>query len=78
MHRRFWRLRSQASPRRINGKMRPVEIYFRNYKSVNRLMVLCNLETSVQAAKQSHMMATENVVVNPNLEHSLFTVPKIK
>jgi hypothetical protein len=37
--RRFWRLRSQASPGRINGKMCPVEIYSRDYKSVNGLMV---------------------------------------
>jgi hypothetical protein len=58
--------------------MRPVEIYYRDYKSANGLMVPCNLETSVHAAKQSHKMATENVVVNPRVEHSLFTVPKIK
>ena len=36
------------------------------------------LESSVQGAKQSHKMTIENVVVKPKLEHSLFTVPKIK
>ena len=57
--------------------MRPVEIYYRDYESVNGLMVPYVLESSVQRAKQSHMMDTENVVVNPKLEHSRFTVPKI-
>ena len=50
---------------------------YRDCKSVNGLMVHCDLETNVQAAKQSHMMDTENVVVNPKLGHSLFTVPTI-
>jgi len=62
----------------IAGKMRPVEIYYRDYKSVNGLMVPYVLKTTVQAAKQSHNMTIENVVVKPKLEHSLFTVPKIK
>jgi len=42
------------------------------------LMVPYVLESSVQGAKQSHKMTIENVVVKPKLEHSLFTVPKIK
>jgi len=67
----------EGVPRRMDGKMSLVEIYYRDYKSVNGLMVHCDLETNVQAAKQTHMMDTENVVVNPKLGHSLFTVPKI-
>src|SRR5882757_3262058 len=52
--------------------MRPVEIYYRDCKSVNGLMVPYVLETTVQAAKQSHNMTIENVAVKPKLEHSLF------
>ena len=58
--------------------MRPVEVYYRDHESLNGLTVPCVLETSVQRAKQSHNMTIENVVVKPKLEHSLFTVPKIK
>ena len=74
----FLEVKIEGAPRRIAGKMRPVEIYYRDYKSVNGLMVPYVLETTVQAAKQSHNMTIENVVVKPKLEHSLFTVPKIK
>ena len=42
------------------------------------LLVPYVLESSVQGAKQSHNMTIKNVVVKPKLEHSLFTVPKIK
>jgi len=58
--------------------MRPVEVYYRDHESLNGLTVPYVLETSVQRAKQSHNMTIENVVVKPKLEHSLFTVPKIK
>jgi hypothetical protein len=68
----------EGVPRRMDGKMSPVEIYYRDYKSVNGLTVPHVLETTVQAAGQSHKMTTENVAVNSKLEHSLFTVPKIK
>jgi hypothetical protein len=74
----FLEVKIEGAPRRITGKMRPVEIYYRDCKSVNDLMVPYVLETTVQAAKQSHNMTIENVVVKPKLEHSLFTVPKIK
>jgi hypothetical protein len=53
-----------------------VEIYYRDYKSVNGLMVPYVLETTVQGAKQSHKMTIETVVVNPKLDDVLFTKPK--
>ena len=58
--------------------MRPVEIYCLDYRSVYGWMVPYVLETTVQAAKQSNKMPMENVVMNPKLENSLFTVPKMK
>jgi hypothetical protein len=68
----------EGVPRRMDGKMSPVEIYYRDSKSVNGLTVPHVLETRVQGAKQLHKMTIENVAVKPKLEHSLFTVPKIK
>jgi outer membrane lipoprotein-sorting protein len=62
-------------PRRMDGKMRPVEIYYRDYKSVNGLMIPYVLETRVQGGKQTHKMTIESVVVNAKLVDSLFGKP---
>src|SRR6267143_2615087 len=74
----FLEVKIEGQPRRMDGKMRPVEIYYRDYKSVNGLMVPYVLETSVQGIKPSHKITIQNVAVNPKLEDSLFAGPKIK
>ena len=60
--------------------MRPVEIYCRDYKGVDGLMVSMVsyvLETTAQGIKQSHKITIESVLANPDLDDSLFT-PKSK
>jgi outer membrane lipoprotein-sorting protein len=74
----FLDVKIEGIPRRMDGKMRPVEIYYRDYKSVNGLIVPYVLETTVQGVKQSHKMTIESVVVNPKLEDSLFAKPTAK
>jgi outer membrane lipoprotein-sorting protein len=74
----FLEVKIEGQPRRMDGKMRLVEIYYRDYKSVNGLMVPYVLETTVQGVKPSHKMTIENVAVNPKLEDSLFAMPKMK
>jgi outer membrane lipoprotein-sorting protein len=71
----FLEVKIEGVPRRMDGKMHPVEIYYRDYKSVNGLVVPYVLETTVQGVKQSHKMTIESVVVNPKLDDSLFTKP---
>ncbi len=74
----FLEVKIEGIPRRMDGKMHPVEIYYRDYKSVSGLIVPYVLETTVQGVKQSHKMTVESVVVNPKLEDSLFVAPKTK
>jgi hypothetical protein len=71
----FLEVKVEGVPRRMDGKMRPVEICYRDYKSVNGLMVPYVLETTAQGVKQSHKMSIESVVVNPKLDDSLFGKP---
>ena len=52
--------------------MRHVEIYCRDYKNANGLMVPYVLETVVQGVKQSHKMTIASMVVNRELDDSLF------
>lgn len=72
----FLEVKIEGTPRRMDGKMRLVEIYYRDYKRVNGLMVPYVLETTVQGVRQSHKMTIESVAVNPKLDDSLFTKPK--
>jgi outer membrane lipoprotein-sorting protein len=74
--RTFLEVKIEGVPRRMDGKMRPVEVYCRDYKSVNGLMVPYVLETRVQGGKQSHKMTIERVVLNPKLDDSLFGMPR--
>src|SRR4029077_8307802 len=68
----------EGTPRRMNGKMRAVSIYLRDYKSVNGLMIPDVIETPVQVNRDTHKILIENVEVNPKLDDTLFRMPKIK
>ena len=74
----FLEVKIEGVPRRMDGKMRYVEIYYRDYKNVNGLMVPYLLETTVQGVKQSHKIMIESVLVNPKLEDTLFAKPSAK
>src|SRR6266702_4399830 len=50
----FLDVKVEGTPKRMDGKMRPVEVYYRDYRSVNGLMVPYVLETTVQGVKKSH------------------------
>ena len=72
----FLELKIEGTPRRLGGKMSPVEIFYRDYKSVNGLMVPYVLETIVKGVKQSEKINIESVALNPQLDDALFTAPK--
>ena len=74
----FLEVKIEGTPRRLDGRMRPVEIYYRDYRNVGGLTLPYVLETTVQGVRQSHKMTIETVQVNPRLDDSLFTKPKAK
>jgi outer membrane lipoprotein-sorting protein len=71
----FLDVKIDGAPRRMNGKLRPVVTYLRDYKSVNGLMIPHVLETSVEGINGSEKIAIEKVAVNPKLDDSRFTKP---
>ena len=71
----FLEVKIEGTPRRLDGKFRPVQVYLRDYKSVNGLLVPYTQETLVEGYKPSHKMIIESVVVNPTLEDSRFAKP---
>jgi outer membrane lipoprotein-sorting protein len=77
----------EGAPRRLDGVEHPVEVYYRDYRTVNGLQIPFVLETRVvPIAAQGHSLsnsfppekiAIDKVVVNPKLDASLFTKPAI-
>jgi hypothetical protein len=84
----FLEAKVEGQPRRLDGKIHPVEVYYRDYRAVNGLQVPFVLETHVLAAETGAAGAREphypaekitiaKVVVNPKLDASQFTKPQV-
>jgi hypothetical protein len=74
----FLEVKVEGTPRRMDGKMRPVSIYLRDYKTVNGLKVPYVIETAVEGNKDTHKMLVESVAVNSKLDDALFAKPNVK
>jgi hypothetical protein len=72
----FLDVKVEGTPRRMDGLMRTVWVYQRDFRSVQGLMVPFVLETAVDGYKDTHKMVIEKVALNPQLDDSLFVRPK--
>ncbi len=68
----FLETKIEGTPRRLDGKYHPVEIYYRDYRTVSGLMMPYVMETKVQGVKQTEKIEIENVAINPRVEDSRF------
>ncbi|GAC1328759.1 MAG: hypothetical protein NVS9B2_01590 [Steroidobacteraceae bacterium] len=73
--RSFLDVKVEGSPRRMDGKVRPVWIYQRDFRSEHGLMIPRVLETSVEGYRDTHKMVIDKVAVNPALNDALFSKP---
>lgn len=71
----FLDLKFEGPPRRFDGKMRPVMTVFRDYKSVDGLMIPHLFETSVDGIRGSEKIVVDKVAVNPQLDDTRFAKP---
>lgn len=74
----FLDVKIDGTPRRMDGKYRKVNIYLRDYKTVQGLVIPYVIETEVEGYRPTHKMMIESVVVNPKLEDSRFTKPEAR
>jgi hypothetical protein len=85
----FLETKIEGQQRRLDGKMHPVEVYYRDYRAVNGLQMPFVLETHVlpagtgaAASREPHYPAekitVEKIVVNPKLDASRFTKPQVQ
>jgi hypothetical protein len=79
----FLETKIEGAPRRLGGVYHPVEIYYRDYRSINGLQIPFLLETRVlpvsgtaagfrRIAVPAEKMVIDRVIVNPELDPSLF------
>jgi outer membrane lipoprotein-sorting protein len=72
----FLDTRIEGEPRRIDGRMRAVTTYFRDYQPADGLMVARTLETVVAGVRDSEKIHIDKVVVNAALDDSAFARPQ--
>jgi hypothetical protein len=78
----------EGSPRRLDGVEHPVEVYYRDYRTVDGLQIPFVLETRVlPIANQARSLTSsfppekiviDKVLVNPKLDAALFTKPVVE
>ena len=68
----FLETRIEGTPRRLDGKMHTVDVYYRDYRPVSGLLMPFLQETVVQGVKQTEKIEFERVTVNPKLDDSRF------
>jgi len=72
----FLDVKIEGTPRHMDGRMRTVWVYQRDFRTVQGLMVPFVLETTVDGYKDTHKMVIEKVALNPALDDSKFVPPK--
>jgi hypothetical protein len=84
----FLETKIEGQPRRLDGTYHPVEVYYRDYRSVSGLRIPFVLETKVLPVAKTatgfkdppvpvEKLIIETVTVNPKLDDSQFSKPKI-
>ena len=72
----FLDVKVEGVPRRMDGKMRSVWVYQRDFRSVHGVMIPFVLETIVDGYPQTHKIVLDKVAVNPKLDAAAFAKPK--
>jgi len=84
----FLETKIQGQPRRLDGTYHPVEVYYRDYRSVSGLQIPFVLETRVLPVDKTttgfkdptfppEKLILEKVTLNPKFDDSQFSKPKI-
>jgi len=73
----FLEIKIDGQPRKMDGKMRQVSVYYRDYHTQNGLKVPHEYETAVDGVEQSYKMHIDKVVVNKKMDDKLFEKPML-
>ena len=73
----FLERKIEGQPRKMDGKLRNVAVYYRDYKAEHGLTVPHVFETVVDGVRQPHKMRIERVTVNQPMDDALFAKPQL-
>jgi hypothetical protein len=73
----FLELKMEGEPRKLDGRLRKVAVYFRDYKTEHGLTTPRVQETAVEGVKQTYKMTVTKVAVNEALDDALFQKPQL-
>lgn len=73
----FLDVKVEGAPRRMDGRMRTVSVYQRDFRPVQGLMIPFVLETAVDGYRETHKMIIEKAALNPKLDDALFAKPRV-
>lgn len=73
----FLELKVEGDPRRLDGRLHNVAVYYRDYRREGALTVPHVLETQVTGVKQKHQMTIQRVAVNQPADDALFAKPQL-
>ena len=73
----FLERKIDGEPKKMDGKVRKVAIYYRSFKAENGLTTPRTLETVVEGIKPTHKMTITKVVANEPMADSLFQKPQL-
>jgi outer membrane lipoprotein-sorting protein len=71
----FLEVKIDGEPRRLDGKLHKVSVFYRDYKTVGGLNIAHTLETVVDGVKPTRKIVTKSVTLNPKLDDALFGKP---
>jgi hypothetical protein len=71
----FLEARVEDPPRHVDGKMRPVSTYFRDYRKVDGLAIPFTMETRVDGLQDPRRIVVERVAVNSPVADTRFAKP---
>jgi hypothetical protein len=71
----FLDVKVEGSPKHMDGKMHPVYIFQRDFRSVQGVMIPFVLETAVDGYAETHKVQVEKAAINPPLDDALFSKP---
>lgn len=72
----FLERKVEGEPRMLDGKLRNVAIFYRDYKKDHGLAMPHVLETVIDGGNQPHKMYIEHVAINQSMENELFEIPQ--
>lgn len=73
----FLEVKIDGDPRKLDGKMHNVAIFYRDYRKEGGLVMPHTLETAVVGARGTHKLFIEKVALNSQVDDSLFAKPQI-